>query len=140
MCILKTMDKARTKATTEEVTIEGEKFKEMLFLLWADESRHIQLFQYTRKPEFLGGYECLETVSVAYALFMRTSRQFCGSILRGGRMDFRGECGCGGIPSIMFTQAGGISDRDGRNSTPGSNLPQVDPVTGRDGNLYSHTW
>ena len=72
MCILKTMDKARTKATTEEVTIEGEKFKEMLFLLWADESRHIQLFQYTRKPEFLGGYECLETVSVAYALFMRT--------------------------------------------------------------------
>ena len=55
-------------------------------------------------------------------------------------MDFRGECGCGGIPSIMFTQAGGISDRDGRNSTPGSNLPQVDPVTGRDGNLYSHTW
>ena len=44
MCSLKTMAKEGEKATPKEVTTKEEKFKAMLFLLRADESRYGQLF------------------------------------------------------------------------------------------------
>ena len=69
---------------------------------------------------------------------MRTSRQFGGSILKGGRQKFRSDCGCGGRTSIMFTQTGGRRNWGGHRSTPGRNLPQINPVPGRDGQLYRY--
>ena len=46
---LKNMDKVGDKATPEEVKTEEEKFKSILFLLRADESRYGQLFEDMRK-------------------------------------------------------------------------------------------
>ena len=57
ICSLKTMDKSDVAATPQEVNIEEEKFKAMLFLLWADESIHGKLSEDLRKVYFVGRYE-----------------------------------------------------------------------------------
>ena len=73
-----------------------------------------------------------EKVNVAYKLFARTSRHFGENIIRGGRQTFRSECSHGGRTSVIFTQEIVIGNRGGSSSKPGSKLPQVDPVPGRD--------
>ena len=107
------MHKLGESDTTEEVTTYEEKFKAILFLLRAYESRYGQLLEYSRKSDFVGIYEYPETIKGAYELLVRTSRQFGGSILRGGRRNFRNERGSGGRTSVMFTQKRG--DRGERN-------------------------
>ena len=59
---------------------------------------------------------------------MCTSEQFGGSILRGGRLNFRNEFGCGGRTIIMFTQKIGRGGRGEHSLTPGSNSLQLDLV------------
>ena len=56
--------------------------------------------------------------------------------MREGIQMFRSEHGCGGITSVMFTQAIGRGDRGGCSSTQGRNLPQGYPVPGRHGKLF----
>ena len=68
---------------------------------------------------------------------MCTSSQFGGSILKGGKKDFRNECGHVVKTIAMFTQKRG--DRGEHKYTSGSNLSQVDPVPGKYGQLYRHT-
>ena len=89
------------------------------------------------KVDFLGRYEYPEMMNGAYELFVRTSRQFDGSILRGGSQNFGNRCGHGGRTSVMFTQT--RCDRGEQNSTSGSNSSQVDPVLGKYEQLYRHT-
>ena len=96
-----------------------------------------QPFEDMSKAGFVGRYECPETINGAYELLVRTSRQFGGSILRGGRRNFRNERGCGDRSGVIFTQTRG--DRGERKSTSGINLSQGDPVTGKDVQLYRHT-
>ena len=52
MCSFRTLDKEGLMATPEEVKIQEEKFKYMLFLLRSDESRYRQLFEDMRKAYF----------------------------------------------------------------------------------------
>ena len=78
-------------------------------------------------------------VNGAYELLVRTARQFGRIILRVERQSFINECGRGGRTSMMFTQTGVRGDRGERNSTPGSNLSQGNPVSGKDGQLYRNT-
>ena len=78
-------------------------------------------------------------VDGAYELLVRTARKFGGIILRVERQNFRNERGRGGRTSMMFTQTGGRGGRGERNSTPGSNLSQGNPVSGKDGQLYRNT-
>ena len=40
LCSLKTMDKSRAICTPQEVMIEKETIKTIIFLLWSDESRY----------------------------------------------------------------------------------------------------
>ena len=105
----------------------------MLFLIWADEYRYGKIFEDTRKAYFLGRDEYTETVNGAYELLVRTSRQFGGRIIRGGRKTTRSEHRRGGKIRIICTQARGRGDQDGNSSTPGSNLPWGNSVPGRDG-------
>ena len=79
----------------------------MLFLLRTDKSRCGKLFGDMRKLDFVGIYEYPETINGAYELLVRTSRQFGGSILRGGRRYFRNEHGHGDRTSVMFMQTRG---------------------------------
>ena len=104
------MNKSDVAATPQEVTIEEEKFKAMLFLLWADESIHGKLFEDLRKAYFVGRYEYSETVNGAYELLVRNSRQFGGSILRRGRRNFGSKRGSSGRISVIFTQERGIGN------------------------------
>ena len=78
------MDKSGTTSLPEEVTIEEDKFKAMLFLLRDGESRYGKLFEYLRKAYFVERYKYTETINGAYELLVRTSRQFGGIILGGG--------------------------------------------------------
>ena len=55
----------------------------------------------------MGRDEYPKTINGAYEVLLRTSRQFGGIILRGGRRSFINECGRGGRTSVMFTQTGG---------------------------------
>ena len=122
------MDKVGETATLEEVTTEEEKSKAMLFLLRVYESRYGKLFEDMSKADFVGKDEYPETINGAYELLVLASRQFGGIILRGGRRNFRNELGHGGRTSVVFTQTRG--KRGERNYTSGSNLFQVDPVSG----------
>ena len=76
----------------------------MLFLIRANESIYGHLFEDIRKTYFLRRDEYTETINGVYKLFVHNSRQFGGIILRGGRLHFRNESGCGGGTSVMFTQ------------------------------------
>ena len=107
---LKTMNKSDVAATPEEVTIEEEKFKTMLFLRWPDESIHGKLFEDLRKLYFVGRYEYSETVNGAYELLVRNSRQFGGSILKRERRNFGSKRGSSGRISVIFTQERGIGN------------------------------
>ena len=89
LCSFKTIDKAGEIDTPEEVTPEEEKFKAMLFLIRADESRYVQLLEYMRKSDFVGRYEYPNMINGAYELLVLTSSQFGISILRRGRRNFR---------------------------------------------------
>ena len=82
----------------------------MLFLLRADESRYVQLFEELSKSAFIGIHEYPYMVNGACDLLVRTSRKFGGIILRVGRQNFRSERRRGGRTSIIFTQARGIDD------------------------------
>ena len=55
-----------------------------------------------RKAVFVVRDEYPEKINGAYELLVRTSRQFGGSLLKGGRRNFRNECVHGGITSVMF--------------------------------------
>ena len=61
-------------------------------------------------------------------LLLRTSRDFSGSILRGGRLNFRNEYEHGGITRVIFTQTRRRGDRGERRPEPGSNSSQGYPV------------
>ena len=76
-------------------------------------------------------------INGAYELLVCISRQFCGSILRKGRLNFKNESGCGGRTSVMFIQTIVRGDQGKHNSTPGINSSQEYPVLGRDRQLYS---
>ena len=56
----------------------------MFFLLRADKCRYGKLFEYLRGGGVVGRHEYPEAINGAYELLVRTSRQFGGSILRGG--------------------------------------------------------
>ena len=98
-------------------------------MLRSDESRYGQLFEDMRKVDFVGRDEYPKTINGAYELSVRTSSQFGGRIIRGGRRNFRNERGNGGRTIVMFTQT--IGDRGEYESTPGINSPQGDPMTGK---------
>ena len=83
------MYKSGEKAALEEVTIEEEIFKGILFLLRADKSVYGQIFEYLMKLSFSGRDEYPETINGQYKLLVRTSSQFGGIMLRGGRQSFR---------------------------------------------------
>ena len=70
---------------------------------------------------------------------MCTSRNVGGSILRGGRQNFRNEPQSGGRTSIMFAQTRGKGNQGERISTSGNKSPQGYPVTGKYVQLYRHT-
>ena len=53
---MKNVGKLGETDSPEEVTIEEEKFKDMLFLLWSDKSRYGQLFENMRKEAFVVRY------------------------------------------------------------------------------------
>ena len=57
----------------------------MFFFIWADEYRYGKIFEDTRKEYFVGRDEYTETVNRAYELLVRTSSQFGGSVIMGGR-------------------------------------------------------
>ena len=111
----------------------------MVFLLRDNEYRHGQLFEDPRKAYFVGRGEYTEMINEAFELLARTSRHFGGSILRGGRRNFRNEHGCGGRTSVVFTKTRGRGDQGGHSSTSGSNSHKGYTVPGIYGNLYRHT-
>ena len=78
-----------------------------------------QPFEDMSKAGFVGRYECPETINGAYELLVRTSRQFGGSILRGGIRVFRNERGHGVRTSVVFTQERG--NQGERKYTSGNN-------------------
>ena len=105
MCSLKTMYKLGNTSTLNRRSYNrGRKSKAVLFLRRADESRYGQLIEDLMKADFLGRYEYPEMMNGAYELFVRTSRQFNGSNLRGGSQNFGNRCGHGGRTSVMFTK------------------------------------
>ena len=71
--------------------------------------------------------------------FVRTSRQFCGIIIRRGEKKVRSERGRGGRTRVIFKKARGRDNQGGHISTPVINLHQGDPMPGIYGNLYRHT-
>ena len=74
-----------------------------------------------------------------YELLVRTSRQLGGIIIRRGRHSFRTGWSRGVRTTVIFTKSRGKGNRGGRRRTPGRNLPKVDPVLGRDGQLHRYT-
>ena len=88
-------------------------------MLREDKSRYGQLFEDTNKSDFVGRDEYPETINGAYELLVRTSRQFGGIILRGGRRFFRNERGHGVRTSVVFTQERG--NQGERKYTSGNN-------------------
>ena len=76
-------------------------------------------------------------INGAYDLLVRISRQFGGSMLRKGRLNFKNESGCGGRTSVMFIQTIVRGDQGKHNSTPGISSYQGYPVLERDRQLYS---
>ena len=58
---------------------------------------------------------------------------------KGKEIVFRSGIRRGGRTSVMFTQTRGRGNQGGSSPTPGRNLPQGYPVTGRDGKLNSYT-
>ena len=85
MCSFETMDKVVDTDTPEEVTTEEENFKAILFLLQAYGSRYGKIFEDLFNSDFVGRYEYAETINGSYELLVRTSSQFGGRIIRGGR-------------------------------------------------------
>ena len=85
------------------------------------------------------GKQFSETINGEYKLFVRASRHFGGSVLRGEIRSFRNERGSGGKTIIMFTKTREKGYLCVCRSTPGSNSLHEYTVIGIYLQLYSHT-
>ena len=90
----------------EEIKQERERFKAMCFILRADEGRYGELLDELKKGVYKGRDEYPTTVSDAYELLIRTSKQFGQTPRRVGRQSYRPRAGGRG-PNFMFAQHGG---------------------------------